>query len=147
MFSSGEFPNAEVEGYDATSPKTSAYNCIAWAANDQTRTWWPYPDLAGNEAYWPKGCPRILKIKAFIRVFETLNYIPCPNGGLETGFEKIAIYATSSMVPTHAARQLPDGTWTHKVGWNIDVTASLSAFGGGMYGSVVRYMKRKIRTS
>jgi len=144
MFNSGQFPNAAKEGYEPTSPQSMDYNCVAWAANDQTRTWWPYPDIAGNEAYWPKGCPRILKIKAFIKAFETLRYKQCANGDQEEGYEKIAIYATDNNVPTHVARQLPDGKWTHKVGWDIDVTASLLAMGGGAYGTVARYMRRKL---
>ncbi|MCI0701929.1 MAG: hypothetical protein L0241_12680 [Planctomycetia bacterium] len=39
----------------------------------------------------------------------------CETGEVETGGEKIALYALAS-VPTHAARQLPDGKWTSKLG-------------------------------
>jgi hypothetical protein len=35
---------------------------------------------------------------------------------LEHGVEKVAIYVDCDGVPTHAARQLADGTWTSKLG-------------------------------
>ena len=45
----------------------------------------------------------------------------CESGDLEVGFEKVAIYAQADGAPTHAARQLPDGTWTSKLGQEVDI--------------------------
>ncbi len=60
----------------------------------------------------------------------------------EKGFIKIALFAKDN-IPTHAARQLPNGLWTSKLGILEDVRHSLSAISGGIYGSVVVVMKRK----
>jgi hypothetical protein len=47
-------------------------------------------------------------MEAFVEVFRTLGYLPCEDGQFEPDHEKIALYAHQG-VPTHAARQLPDG--------------------------------------
>jgi hypothetical protein len=61
---------------------------------------------------------------------------------LEQGQEKIAIYARDGE-PTHAARQLEDGSWTSKLGPSVDIShAATSAVEGSLYGAVVRYMRR-----
>lgn len=141
-----EFPRIAAEGYNKTSCKTDSYNCIAWAAGDESRWWWPMgngPD--GRAAHWPKGAPTNLTLKAFCIAFKTLGYDTCKDDCLEEGFEKVAIYAIG-VKPTHAARQLADGNWTHKIGRNIDMVASLSAVEQGIYGEAVRYLRRKRRT-
>jgi len=139
-----EFPRIKAEGFDRTSDPTPAYNCVAWAANDQARWWWPIgPDHSGCEAFWPKKAPRKNTLKAFTLAFKTLKYEQCKDGTFEKGFEKIAIYAIGT-TPTHAARQLPDGKWTHKIGRNIDISTTLSSVEEGIYGKAVRFMKRKI---
>jgi hypothetical protein len=143
MLSLTDFPKIQSEGYDETSKATPDYNCIAWAANDQTRWWWPGLDSIGKEAYWPPRAPRKRTLKAFALAFKSLGYEKCKDGALEDGFEKIAIYAKDSL-PTHAARQLGDGKWTHKIGSNVDVSCGLSAVEDGIYGSPVRFMRRKI---
>ena len=51
-----DFPRlAPPARFEITSPRTVAYNCIAWAAGETQRKWWP--DKVGV-AYWPKGVPR-----------------------------------------------------------------------------------------
>lgn len=138
------FPNIVSEGHTKTSEFDWSYNCIAWAvAEDKTRWWWPLLDLQGNEGYWPKSVPRNLSLAAFTKLFKGAGYKICDDGLLEEGFIKIAIFAASGKA-THAARQLPDGNWTHKMGADIDMTASLKAVEGPVYGSVVRYMKKAI---
>lgn len=59
-------------------------------------------------------------------------------------FEKLALYG-SAMMYTHAARQLPDGKWTSKLGQLEDIThTTTEAIEGGDYGEVVQYMKRPL---
>ena len=61
---------------------------------------------------------------AFISAFETLGYIQCDYGDLEDGYEKIALYAiheNNIAIPTHAAKQMPDGKWTSKLGRLEDI--------------------------
>jgi hypothetical protein len=144
MLSLIDFPKIQTEGYDRTSDATPDYNCIAWAASDQTRWWWPGLDLVGKEAYWPPKAPRKRTLKAFALAFKTLGYEKCKDGLFEEGFEKIAIYAKGDL-PTHAARQLVDGKWTHKIGRNIDISSNLTAVEDGIYGLPVRFLRRKIR--
>jgi hypothetical protein len=130
-------PGMFTEGYTQTSERDVSYNCIAWAANDNKRWWWP-----SEFAYWPKNAPRTVKLKSFTLAFKTLGYVPCSDGNFETNYEKIAVYAKDG-VPKHAARQLDNGMWTHKMGQNIDLSATLTAAEGPEYGEVVRLYRRK----
>ena len=74
--------------------------------------------------YWPQGIPREESLAAFRSVFQALGYRECTGSGLENGYEKIAIFAKSEdgvLEPTHAARQLPNGRWTSKLGRMEDI--------------------------
>ena len=69
------------------------------------------------------------------------------NTTLETGFEKVAFYG-GGMLYTHAARQLPHGKWTSKLGKGEDIEHDTpDDVSGGLYGEVVQLMKRPIRNS
>jgi hypothetical protein len=116
---------------------TSNYNCIAWAAADDQRFWWPTP-----YSYWPAGAPREVNLESFETAYATMGYLACDDGTLESGFEKIAIFADSDGKPTHAARQLPDGFWTSKLGHSVDIRHELHALAGSNYGTVVKFLKR-----
>jgi len=102
------FPSLASSGYQITSPKSDAYNCIAWAASDVHHWWWPVP---AEDTFWPPAVPREATLEAFVAAFATLGYEVCQNPDWEPGFEKVALYARES-APTHAARQCPDGRWT-----------------------------------
>jgi hypothetical protein len=106
------FPFLESEGFSETSPAAHEYNCIAWATGRTDVAWWPDPQGVG---YWPEGAPRAETLEAFYRAFESIGYTRCHDGSLEGGFEKTALCALSGQ-PKHAARQLPDGRWTSKLG-------------------------------
>jgi hypothetical protein len=132
------FPALQQEGYTETSPASSEYNCIAWAANRTDTSWWPDPQGVG---YWPEGVPRTETLDAFHMAFESIGYSRCANGQLEPGFEKVALYALAGQ-PKHAARQLPDGRWTSKLGKYIDISHALGGVEGPVYGQVAGYLKR-----
>jgi len=100
-----------------TSLDSTLYNCVAWAAGDSDRFWWPDSQGIG---YWPQNAPREVTANAFISAFLTLGYEPCEGGRLEPGFEKIVIYELHGK-PTHAARQLESGRWTSKLGKWVDI--------------------------
>src|SRR5262249_54840239 len=132
------FPNLAQDGYQVTSPATRRYNCIAWAAGDEQNWWWPVPGT-----YWPAQAPRLETLEAFVQAYGTLGYAPCESDGLEPGFEKIALYANSAGKPTHAARQLPSGQWTSKVGRGVDIVHETpDALAGDLYGNPVQLLKR-----
>ena len=92
---------------------------------------------------WPAGVRRDESIDAFVEAFAGLGYIPAADDSLEPGFEKIALYAVGSS-PKHAARQLPNGRWTSKLGPLEDVEHQLDALVGAWYGTVVRILKRSL---
>jgi hypothetical protein len=137
-----EFPNLVATGYRLTSPTSRAYNCFAWAAGEDERWWNPLEPQ--NPYYWVDGVPAELTIAAFIRAYGTLGFVPCEDAELEVGFEKIALYATPDGEPTHAARQLPNGKWTSKLGRWQDIEHELDGLVGEMYGTVKQILKRAI---
>ena len=118
-----EFPNLRNRDYSVTSPTDPAYNCIAWAASDSLRFWWPVRQ--NPFVYWPRGVARDETLEAFIHAFETLGFAVCDNTNVEERFEKIAIYANAAGVPKHAARQLRNGRWTSKLGRDVDIEHTL----------------------
>lgn len=137
-----DFPNFSTTGYEITSPDTIDYNCIAWAAEDNERWWWPDSQ---NIDYWPAGVPREVTINAFTQAYQTIGYEVCDRPNLERGFQKIAIYADSAGKPTHAARQLPNGKWTSKLGQDEDIQhETLEGLTGESYGNVACIMRKDI---
>ena len=81
----------------------------------------------------------------FVRAFKRLRYglLRSKNYSLEKGFEKIVIYVKGQQNPTHAARQLPSGMWTSKIGDEEDIEhVSPSVLEGAEYGTVAVVMKR-----
>jgi hypothetical protein len=141
-------------GYQKTSEATGntrmpgVYNCIAWAAGDTERWWWP-----SGDDYWPFWSSRVESISSFVKAFRWLGYRICKNSRLEFAFEKVALY-TINKEPKHMARQLRDGTWTSKCGgledithFTLDAVESYGPFPYAEYGSPELYMKRFIPVS
>ena len=134
------FPYLNRGEYRVTSPETWRYNCIAWAAGDVTRWWAPTA-----EDYWPAAIPREVSVASFRAVFAALGYSECASPELEPGFEKVAIFAKDDF-PTHAARQLENGSWTSKLGdWQDIEHQFLDGVSGPfMYGEVVLLLRRPL---
>jgi len=117
---------AEPNAFETTSDHTASlgdvnYNCIAWAAHQEPSAWW-WPD---DQSYWPDWATREVTVTAFREVFAWLGYKPCQSSKLERGFEKVALFVGKDDKPKHMARQLPDGSWTSKMGalWDIRHTS------------------------
>ena len=137
-----EFPHLKAEGYQLTSDTDEPYNCIAWAADESERWWWPDDDLV---AYWPPTVPRVTTLLAFELAYSAIGYFICDSAELEIGFQKIVIYADSQGVPTHAARQLTNGRWASKLGKGHDIEHfSVKALYSSKYGEVALVMKRQL---
>ena len=131
-----------LDDFNVTSPEDKNYNCFAWAASEDTRSWAPLADY-----YWPLNAPMVNTLDAFVVAFGTLGYERCMNGSLEDGFEKVAIYQRPSGVVSHMARQLPFGRWTSKIGDFEDIEhASPGELEGYEYGVVVQYMRRAVNS-
>ena len=137
----GEFPRLRTEGYSITSPESDDYNCFAWAGSDSIKRWDPEP-ASGH--YWPDSVPRTLDIESFVKLYALKGgYAICDSDALEMGFEKIALFVSLSKEVTHAARQLPSGAWTSKLGdWEDIEHKSLSGLESGLYGRVAVILKR-----
>ena len=120
-----------------TSPPDEKYNCVAWAVGF-TELWW-WPDQM-EQSYWPPGAPRRVTVEDFTEVFRALGYTPCADDRPEPGFEKVALFAKEG-IPTHAARELPNGTWTSKLGPGEDIEHVLEALVGDQYGDVVAVLR------
>ena len=155
----GKFENLATSGFDTfadcTSDRTYGlpdnYNCIAWAAGKTNEWWWPW-DIGGYS--WPKGdglcfeSPHQETVPNFVLAFKSEGYSECNDGDYEIGFEKVAIYANHRGTPTHAARSLPSGVWTSKLGAYEDIQhATAQAIGGKSYGQPVAYLKRKVQNA
>jgi hypothetical protein len=132
------FPNLAPTGYTITSPATFVYNCIAWAAEVTDDWWWPDPMGVST---WPATARREETVVAFEEAFQTLGYVAGADDSIEPGFGKVALYALEN-VPKHAARQLPNGRWTSKLGELEDVEHVLDGLNGTWYGTVASILKR-----
>ena len=142
MIGSAEFPRLTAANHRVTSPATSDYNCVAWSAGD-TEHWWQ-PGV-----FWP-GLPPCgdFGIGVLERAFAELGYSDCGSDDrLEQGIEKVALFGSGAFY-THAARQLPTGKWTSKLGRDVDIEHDTpDDVAGGIYGEVVQIMKRYIPSS
>ncbi len=133
------FPNLKNEDFKLTSPMTVGYNCIAWAANDSTRCWWPSSLI---RYYWPTEIPCEETLEAFLLCFASLGYEICESHNIEEGYQKVAIYTDAGGVPKHAARQLPSGKWTSKIGDCHDIEHTISGLDSDAYGKVAKVLKK-----
>jgi hypothetical protein len=136
MIPPDEFPRLTDANHRVTSPESTEYNCVAWAADD-TANWWQ-PGV-----YWPVPIdPEDTNLSALQAAFAFLGYSPCADDALEPNFVKVALYSAGKFY-THAARQLPNGRWTSKLGKGEDIEHdSPDVLGGGIYGEVAMYMMR-----
>lgn len=133
-------PGLAGENYTITSPPDPAYNCVAYAAG-VTDDWWSQAGIYP----WPNA-PRTPDIGSLISVFRGQGYELCADAdaGVADGYEKVALYAANGLW-THAARQLPGGQWSSKLGVYEDIShQSPQALAGDAYGAVHCIMRRKL---
>lgn len=134
-----QFPRLTEHNHRVSSPETGDYNCVAWAAGDTGRWWQP-------GVYWPSQAPTgEYDLTILQQMFAALGYEICADAAVDAGFEKVALYATN-LFYTHAARQLPNGKWTSKLGRAEDIEHDTpDDVAGGVYGEVLRFMKRPVQ--
>ena len=89
-------------------------------------------------------------MEAFVGAFSFLGFQLCMNESLEPGFEKIALFgkkqADGTVLPTHAALQLPSGEWSSKMGGFEDIShIAVDSVSGTTYGKAVILMCRRIQ--
>lgn len=129
-----EFPGLAQSAFEITSEPTPIYNCIAWAAGETDHFRWP------NKS-WPPSVGRANSRDNFIRFFGSYGYKKCDSPNSEAGYEKVVLYEKDG-APTHAARLLPNGRWTSKLGSSHDISHSLEGLNGDNYGAPVVFMRR-----
>ena len=140
------FPNLKSSNHRLTSPKSSKYNCVAWAAGIDDQHIWPdgAEDVAG-EVVWPNDVRNDESVEAFIAYFESIGYSLCENPTLEDGFMKIAIFVRDEH-PMHISRQLSTGKWSSKMGIDdVDIEHDdLDCISGAAYGAATVYMRKVV---
>lgn len=137
------FPRLSSSDYEVTSNECRRYNCVAYAAGDETRKW-DCPSIPEPGYYWPPGAIRGDEVAALVSAFQAIGYEVCQDGKLETGFEKVAIYVDHDGQWTHAAKQREDdGHWSSKLGdWEDTRHATLMDIGDGDYGVPYCFLRR-----
>jgi hypothetical protein len=131
------FPRLTPHNHRLTSPASTDYNCIAWSAGDIEHWWQP-------GVFWPIQLdPSDYGVAVLTRTFSAIGYVDCGlDAVLEPGFEKVALFG-DSLYYTHAARQLPNGKWTSKLGEGEDIEHdSPGDVAGGIYAEMVQVTKR-----
>lgn len=132
-------PNLSIQGYHISSCKTPYYNCFAWAS-EISHLW------IDNYGSWPVELPMELTLETYVKYFGRLGYLPANSldESVEEGYSKVAIYANSENEPTHAARQLPTGKWTSKIGALQDIEHNnLKALEDDRFGKAVVILKKR----
>jgi hypothetical protein len=135
------FPRLTDANSRQTSPADRVYNCIAWAAGVAHQWWEPSP----TDTHWPVPITdESDHTEGLIAAFRSVGFAPCESGELRPGFTVVALYAVGGLW-THAARQLPSGKWTSKLGPWVDIEHDTpDDVAGGVYGEVVAFMRRPI---
>jgi hypothetical protein len=87
------FPRLTPATFEMTSPRDTRYNCVAWAAGDTRRWWWP-----GEVpfSFWPTGVRREESVVNFIEAFATLGYEVAESGDHDEKHEKGGHIRTSA---------------------------------------------------
>jgi hypothetical protein len=137
MIAASLFPKLTAQNHTITSPPTTKYNCIAWAAGDTTNWWQP-------GIYWPVAAdPLDESVAVLVTMFQFLGFEVCTGQDLEADYDKVVLYAIGECY-SHAARQLASGRWTSKLGNEDDIEHdNPDDVAGGVYGNVAVVMRRK----
>ena len=135
----GAFPNLANEDFETVGEPSELYNCIAFAAGDTSKWWWP-----DGINYWPPWATGTNRIESLIEVFAGLGYEHCDHNDTEGGYQRVALYEVDGEMK-HAAMQMSNLRWRSKMGQGPviehDSPESLSA---GICGSPTAFMRRAV---
>jgi hypothetical protein len=127
---------------DVTSRKTPVYNCVAYAASDETKPWWPSqrPRPGARYYHWPEP-NQPATVHSFIKAFHDLGFESCNSGEHEDGYHKVALYVNDHDEPKHMAKEI-DGVWYSKLGDEQDIRQhTLEALHGQRYGKAKYFFR------
>ena len=138
----GAFPNLASEGFEIVDEPSPWYNCIAYAAGDTSKWWWP-----DGINYWPPWATLTTKIESLQEVFAGKGYEQCEDSGTEAGYQKVALYEADNKMQ-HAAVQMPNGRWRSKMGRGPLIEhRTPESLSGGIYGEPTVFMRRTMDTT
>ena len=138
----GAFPNLANEGFEIVDQPTEQYNCIAYAAGDTSKWWWP-----DGINYWPPWARETSRIESLIEVFAGLGYEQCAHNDTEDGYQRVVLYEVDGEMK-HAAMQMPNLRWRSKMGQGPVIEhLSPESLSGGMYGDATAYMLRALNAT
>lgn len=132
------FPGLAHAPYEVTSPFDPSYNCIAWAAGDNSR-WWE-PDPMGIY-YWPDGVPRTYELSSYQAAFASIGFVSTSSETFSDRAIRVALFAKGNTAK-HASRQLGPERWTSKLGQDVDISHLLHSLSGEIYGKVALLMAK-----
>jgi hypothetical protein len=143
------FPRLKKGLFEVTGPAhpIESFNCVAWALERTHPPIWPLvksPWHDGYESPWPRTIRRSLAVETFTELF--VRYGDYEIGDPGDDDEVTAIFAAQGEV-RHVARRLRDRRWTSKLGTGQEPIinhATIEIVGGGLYGEVVRVMRRPV---
>ena len=140
MWIDNDLPGLAQTGYEIASEPTDEYNCIAWVVGDNTEWWSHLPGYRWSDQRTPD-------VESLVQLFIEKGFEVCVNDDLESGYEKIAIYAMDGRW-SHAARQLPNGRWASKLGIYEDIEhPTTEGLCGDLYGDVHCTMRRQLTST
>ena len=133
------FPKLSGEDFEIVERVSKRYNCIAYAAGDTAKWWWP-----NGIDYWPPWATRDNRMESLKEAFAGLGYEQCDDSNVEDGYQKVALYGFQGRFE-HAAVQMPNGRWRSKMGQRPVIEhRSLESLSGGLDGNVAFYMRRVV---
>ena len=138
----GAFPNLASERFEIEDEPSPRYNCIAYAAGDTSKWWWP-----DGINYWPPWATPTTKMESLQEAFAGEGYEQCEDGSIEPGYQKVALYEAHSAMQ-HAAVQMPDGRWRSKMGKGPVIEhRNPESLSSGIYGEPTVFMRRATSTT
>lgn len=142
------FPGLRGSKWKITSRATLRYNCLAWAIGESHRRW------DGSDGYWPNTISRDTGIVTLVKAYITKGFTVCQADGTtyDPRFDKIVLYDKTVLYQgsvvehqgAHAARLMPNGMWSSKIGdWEDIEHPTPESLMGVRYGDPLIYMRRE----
>jgi hypothetical protein len=136
------------DGYCVSSKRDKNYNCVTYAVDGDIARWWEPSDEPGF--YWPLPITgdydTDYAFEQYVKAFEHEGFSECPDGALEPGFQKIALFQHEDEKFGHVTRQQRNGKWECKMGPFEDLKhRSIDKNKPCSYGTLKMFMNRRIK--
>lgn len=136
-----DFPRLLNDGnFHQISEPTPLYNCIGWALGLDSL--FVSPDNVPWH-WWPYHFGNLYSEQALIDCFEYFGFEICEENDYDSDYDKVALYSLNGNW-THAAKVLDANIYYSKFGSNIDGYHSSGDWLSSKYGTVYKFMRRKV---